>query len=487
MNVAKKADPSINIPDKMLFLVTTKSRFKILRGGRGSAKSGSIARGLVFKTVTSVKKILCTRELQNSIADSVHSLLKGCVDKIGLNHVFESTLTNIRSANGSNFIFKGLRNNINEIKSMDDIDICWVEEAAKIDAKTWDILIPTIRNKGSEIWISYNPDEESDATHQRYGKITYSRDSIEYIKYPFYQKSAGYKKNQLVTEPGSTNADFTVWESKANNNLNNPLVEGKFWTRYMISREVNYVDNPFFEETELVAEMLACKEQDPEKYNNIWEGKAKSRSDAQVFKDKWEVQQFITPPVSEMYHQRVLFGADWGFNPDPCTMIRCFIKDGKLFIDYEAYQAGVELDGIDGLFQTVPESKLWKIYGDSARPDIISKLSKLKYKIYSVKKTTVSLDPLSKQKADSYVKSGIDYIKNFEKVIIHPRCVNTISEFTNYKHKVDKNTEIILPEIIDKYNHLIDALRYALADYISKPKSTMADIARARLNRNKGN
>ena len=456
---------NFEVPEKMAFLVRLKSRFKVVRGGRGSGKSGSVARGLIGKSLEKPTKVLCTRELQNSIGDSVHSLLRGTIDGCGASSLYETTLTSIKGFNDSYFLFKGLRNNINEIKSLDNVDICWVEEASGIDGKTWDILIPTIRNRGSEIWISYNPDEENDATHQRFGKINF----------PFWDKDKIYAKGELATELGSVESNFTVWESEIDNNTN-PQDETRGWKRYMVSVEVNYFDNKFFRETELYAEMLACKTLDPEKYNNIWLGQPKSRSDAQVFKDKWRVETFITPPVSEMHHKRLFFGADWG-TIDPTTCIRSFIKDRKLHIDYEAWEKGTELNAIDGLFQTVPESKKWKMYGDSSRPDIIKLLQKQGYKIFSVKKTTISLDPLDRQKAKGYIESGVEYLKNFEKIVIHPRCVRTIEEFTKFKYKTDKTSGLILPEYESGFDHLIDALRYALSEYISRPKTTMADIA----------
>ena len=458
----------IELPNKLHFLLNDQSRFKVARGGRGSAKSGSIARGLIVEAITAPETILCTRELQNSITDSVHSLLVDCANQMQVDKLFDVTAATIRTANGSNFIFKGLRNNIMEIKSLHGVDKCWVEEAQGISGKIWDTLVPTIRNKGSEIWISYNPNEESDPTHQRFGKINF----------PFWEPNQKYAKAELVTDPMSVPSNFTVWESKVNGN-DQPLAKGDFWGKYMISVEVNYVDNPFFEQTELYAEMMACKRLNPEKYKNIWLGQPKTRSDLQVFKDKWAIESFVTPPVKDMHHKRIFLGADWG-TIDPTTLIRCFIKDAKLWIDYEAWETGTELNSVAGLFQTVPESKMWKIYGDSSRPDIIKMLQKEKYKIFSVKKTTVSLDPLDRQKAKSYIESGIEYIKNFDKIVIHPRCVKTIEEFTNFKYKIDSKTGIILPEYESGFDHIIDSIRYALSEYISRPKSTMADIVRAR-------
>lgn len=419
---------NVDIPHKLLFFCQETARYKIAYGGRGSGKSWGVAASLILKALQKKTKVLCTRELQNSITDSVHSLLKGSIERASVSHLFTTTLTSIRAYNGSEFIFKGLRNNINEIKSLEGVDICWVEEAAKISKDGWDTLVPTIRKAGSEIWITFNPDEEADETYQRF-----------------------------IVKP-RTNS---------------------------IVAEVNYVDNHFFRDTSLWQDMEDDRLMDPEKHANVWLGQPKTRSDAQIFKDKWQVEDFITPPTDQMHHKRFLFGADWGFSTDPTVLIRCFIKDRRLYIDYEAFGHGLTANRIDGLFRTIPESARWKIYGDSSRPEIIRELSQpldknaTKYQILSVRKTTVSQDPLEKQKAESYIRSGIDYIRSFDRIVINPRCVNIIKEFTNYKYKAEKNTGLILPEIIDAYNHGIDALRYALAEYISRPKTTMADIARA--------
>lgn len=413
---------SFDILEKLLFFSQEKARYKVAYGGRGSGKSWGIATSLILLCLQNKLKILCTRELQNSINDSVHSLLKGAIERAGVSDMFEITLTSIRSTNGSEFLFKGLRNNISEIKSLEGIDICWVEEAQGITKEAWDTLIPTIRKQGAEIWVSFNPNELIDETYQRF-----------------------------VVQP-RTNS---------------------------IVREVNYVDNKFFKETSLWQDMEDDRLMSPEKYNNVWLGIPKTRSDAQVFKDKWESYPFETPPTSEMYQGRLFQGADWGFNPDPLTGVQCFIKDNVLFIPEEVFATNVELNMIGHHLNKLPNFKKNKTYGDSARPDIISMLRKEGFNIQSVKKTTVSADPLNRQKADSYVQSGIDYLKNFRKIVIHPRCKNLIAEFTNYKHKVDRNTGEILPEIIDKWNHGIDAIRYSLADYI-RFRVSLADIARAR-------
>ena len=143
-------------------------RYKVFRGGRGGAKSWGIARALVIMAASKKLRILCTREVQNSIKDSVHKLLKDQIEMLGLNPWFRITNEMITTTCGSEFLFKGLRFDPLGIKSTEGVDICWVEEAQSVSADSWDILIPTIRKEGSEIWVSFNPGEETDPTYQRF-------------------------------------------------------------------------------------------------------------------------------------------------------------------------------------------------------------------------------------------------------------------------------------------------------------------------------
>jgi phage terminase large subunit len=144
------------------------SRYKVYYGGRGGAKSWAIARALILKSLERKMLILCTRELQTSIADSVHRLLTDQIGAMELGASFEIERNTIRSASGSEFRFKGLRHSIEEIKSTEGVDICWVEEAQSVSAHSWEILIPTIRKEGSEIWVSFNPGQEDDPTYRRF-------------------------------------------------------------------------------------------------------------------------------------------------------------------------------------------------------------------------------------------------------------------------------------------------------------------------------
>lgn len=148
-------------------------RFLVIHGGRGSAKSQSIAEALLHRGTERALKVLCCREIQNSIKDSVHALLKYCVELMGLKDFYDVQADGIFGRNGTSFIFKGLRANASEIKSMQGIDVCWVEEADKVSAASWKYLIPTIRAEYadgtcSQIIISFNPELEEDYTYQNF-------------------------------------------------------------------------------------------------------------------------------------------------------------------------------------------------------------------------------------------------------------------------------------------------------------------------------
>ena len=158
----------VSIPKKLQFLFTP-SRYKVARGGRGSGKSWSFARALLILGISKRVRILCTREIQNSIKQSVHKLLADQIQQLGLTSYYTVLDNEIRGTNGTEFDFVGLSSlTVDTIKSFEGYDICWVEEGQVISKRSWDILIPTIRKDCSEIWISYNPDLETDETHQRF-------------------------------------------------------------------------------------------------------------------------------------------------------------------------------------------------------------------------------------------------------------------------------------------------------------------------------
>ena len=155
-------------PSKLEFLFD-QHRYKVAYGGRGSSKSWSFARALIIQAANRPLRILCAREIQKSIKQSVHQLLSDQIQALGLGSFFEVLEAEIRGMNGSSFSFAGLATNtVESIKSFEGVDIVWVEEAQTVSKRSWDILIPTIRKENSEIWISFNPDVDTDDTYQRF-------------------------------------------------------------------------------------------------------------------------------------------------------------------------------------------------------------------------------------------------------------------------------------------------------------------------------
>ena len=373
-------------------------RYKVFYGGRGSGKSWAIAEALIVMADMCKLRILCCREIQKSIKDSSYQLLKDTALRLGIANRFVFLETEIRhKKTGSKFIFTGLLRNEQTIKSKEGIDICWCEEAQTISETSWETLIPTIRKDGSEIWLSFNPLNADDPTTVRF--------------------------------------------------VENPPPEA-----YV--RKVNFDENPYFTEA-LRREMEWDKKNDFEKYLHIWEGYPRTFSDAQIFRGKFTVEPFEETLADQA--DRLFYGADFGFAQDPSTLIRSFMLDRKLYIDYEAYGVGVEIDELPQLYRSVPGADKWPIKADSARPETIS---------YLRNRCGFNIDGAEKWQGS--IEDGIAYLRSFDQIVIHPRCKHTADEFRLYSYKTDKTTNEVLPIILDKNNHCIDAIRYGLDGYITQ-------------------
>ncbi|MEI6422641.1 MAG: PBSX family phage terminase large subunit, partial [Lentisphaerota bacterium] len=266
---------NIKIPDVFHGLYTD-ARYYVYYGGRGSGKSWSIAQYLICMALSQPLKILCTREFQNSILESVYSLLKGIISRYKLGQWFNCKLNTIECYNGSVFIFKGLAHNIESVKSTEGIDLCWIEEADKVSQTSWDTLIPTIRKPNSKIIVTFNPTNEDDPVYSMF----------------------------ITSPPGDA-----------------------------VVQKVNYNDNPHFPAV-LEKEMLHLKATDYEKYMHVWEGQLRTISDAQVFKNKFVVDTFDS---KEMGIENFYHGMDFGFANDPSAVVRLFIKGRDLFIEHECF------------------------------------------------------------------------------------------------------------------------------------------------------
>jgi phage terminase large subunit len=199
-------------PTKLKPLFAPK-RYKVLYGGRGGAKSWGIARALLIQGAERPLRILCAREVQKSIQDSVYQLLIDQITELQLSSFYASTQSEIRGLNGTKFIFAGLQHNIDSIKSKEGIDIVWIEEAQTVSKSSWDKLVPTIRKEQSEIWVSFNPELEDDETYKRFVKFPPTNSWVEKIGWrdnPWFPQVLRDEKDDL--ERRDTDAYLNVWE-----------------------------------------------------------------------------------------------------------------------------------------------------------------------------------------------------------------------------------------------------------------------------------
>lgn len=211
-------------PRRLGFLVAEAHRYKVLYGGRGGAKSWGIARALLLKGVTQPLRVLCARELQNSIQDSVHRLLADQIAAMGLQDEYEIQRSAIIGRNGTTFGFEGLRHNITSIKSYEGCDVCWVEEAQTVSKSSWDVLIPTIRKPGSEIWVSFNPELDTDETYRRFVLDPPSGAAVVKIGWqdnPWFPDVLAQERDDLKAR--DYDAYLTVWEGHCRQTLDGAI------------------------------------------------------------------------------------------------------------------------------------------------------------------------------------------------------------------------------------------------------------------------
>jgi phage terminase large subunit len=385
-----------------------KARYKVYWGGRGSAKSWGVAEALIRLAASLPIRVLCLREFQNSIRESSHKILSDTIERLGLQSWFTVGKESITSRAGAEFIFKGCYGKLNSVRSTEGIDICWVEEAHSVAEASWRVIIPTIRKEGSEIWITFNMDDENDATYRRF--------------------VATPRPNSIV-------------------------------------HLVNYDSNPYFSAV-LREEMEFDRETDYQLYEHIWLGKPKRISNAIILNKKYVVRAFD----DELWRDadRPRYGADFGFSQDPSTLMRMFVLREKaetetgirevkrLYISHEAYGTGVELDEMPEFYDAVPGSREWPIAADCSRPETISHLKGKGFGIYGA------------EKWDGSVKDGIAHLRSYYEIVIHPRCKEAAREAHLWRYKVDPKIvdehgqPLVLPVVVDKHNHTWDGVRYGL-------------------------
>lgn len=386
-------------PPKLEFLFRP-IRYKVARGGRGSGKSWSFARALLQHAAAKPMRILCTREVQKSIKDSVHKLLSDQIQLLkGYGSFFEVLTSEIRGRNGSLFIFSGLADQtVESIKSFEGIDIVWCEEAQAISKRSWDILIPTIRKDGSEIWVSYNPELESDETHQR----------------------------------------FTI----------NPPDD-------CVSVLVNYHDNMWFPEV-LEKERLRCKLVDPQAYDNIWEGKCKPAVEGAIYYQEVATaeleNQICNLPADPMLKTHVVMDLGWNDSMSIALVQRLrseiriinYIEDDHRTLD--SYSTQLKDLGYNwGKLYLPHDGKHKNIQSGKSAGEVMEKIG------WQVEYT----DNIS-------IEDGIRLARlSFGQVFFdRSKCERLIQCLKRYRRQINQQTNEASTPLHDEWSHGADCFRY---------------------------
>ena len=403
----------IQLPQKLVYLFSGEARYRVAYGGRGSGKTRGFALMTAVKAYMLAEAgksgvILCAREYMNSLEDSSMEEVKQAIRaEPWLDAYFDIGEKYIRTKNRRiSYIFAGLRHNLDSIKSKARILLAWVDEAENVSESAWQKLIPTIREPGSEVYVSYNPEKDGSPTDKRFRK--------------------------------------------------NPPPNSRII-------ELNYTDNPWFPAV-LEQERLADRERlDDQTYAWIWEGAYRENSEAQIMSGKYRVDEF--EPQSDW--NGPYFGIDWGFSQDPTAGVKCWVHDGRLYIEHEAGKVGLDNDQIAKyMIERLPEVEKHVVRADSARPETISHV---KQAGGGKRPCLPRITGVEKWKGS--VEDGIAHMRSYKEIIIHPRCTKTLNEFRSYSYKVDRLTGDVLTDIVDKNNHYIDSIRYALAPLIKRRSS----------------
>ena len=383
-------------PDKLDFLFQP-HRYKVAYGGRGSGKSWGFARALLLQASNKPLRILCAREIQRSIRQSVHQLLTDQIQALGLGPFYEVLESEIRGINGSLFSFTGLANNtVESIKSFEGVQIVWCEEAQTISRKSWDILIPTIRKPDSEIWVSFNPNIDTDNTYQRF-----------------------------VIDPPE-NAKVV---------------------------KINWQDNPWFPQV-LEDERQHSLKTNPD-YANIWEGDCKAAVDGAIYsneiREAQEGNRITTVPYDPMMKVHVVMDLGWN---DSMSVILCqkgisdlriigYIEDDHRTLDsYSAQLKNLSYNWGTMFLPHDGQSKDFK-HGISAE-EIMKKLG-----------WDVRIVP----KAD--IESGIKLARmNFHRIYFDKSAQRLVECLKNYRRSINSATNEPGAPLHDEYSHGADAFRY---------------------------
>lgn len=403
----------IGFPEKLRCLLQEKSRYKILFGGRGGSKSWGAARALLILGNQNKLRILCAREHQKSIKDSVLKLLADQIKELHLENFYEVQQTIIKGRNGTEFGFEGLRFNVNNIKSWEGADICWVEEAQTVSDSSWDILIPTIRKPESEIWMTLNPILEIDATYQRF-----------------------------IMDPPP----------------NSILVK------------INWSDNKWFPEV-LRQEMETLRRRDPIKARNIWDGECRASIDGAIYGEELEwlnknnritvVQHDPLLPVNTYW--------DLGYNDINAIWFGQHVGKEHRFIDYYE-NSGAALSHYVKVLKSKAED-LNYIYGDHYLPhDVeVTELSTGRSRAATLR--SLGIGNLIVVKRIDDLLDGIEATRQMLRLcwFDKKRCADGVKALANYQREFDEKTQTFKQKPLHNWaSNSADALRQFGQGYYEK-------------------
>ena len=274
----------VQIPEALSFLFEP-ARYKVAYGGRGSGKTWAFCRALLIKAQLAPTRVLCAREIQKSIKDSVHQVLRDQISILGWHDRFTVQEKSITGRNGSEFMFEGLRYNVDSIRSKEGIDICAVFEAKNVSKNSWETLIPTIRKAGSEIWVEFNPELETDETYQRF----------------------------VLHPPPSA-----------------------------IVKKVNFYDNPWFPDV-LKEEAETLKARDEDAYQNVWLGNCRVTLEGAIYANELRLATAEERICKVPYDQRMPVHTFWDLGFSDCTSIWFAQKVGFEYHIIDFYQNRLQM------------------------------------------------------------------------------------------------------------------------------------------------
>lgn len=419
MTTIQEAKAKARFPAKLKCLFEpAKSRYRILYGGRGGSKSWNIARALLLKGCEKPTRVLCAREFQTSIKDSVHKLLCDQIYALGLEAHYEVTERTIRGLNGTEFIFVGIKNNTNNVKSIEGIDVCWVEEAQSVSPNSWNVLVPTIRKADSEIWVSFNPELPTDETWKRF----------------------------VLNPPENA-----------------------------VVQKINWSDNPWFPEV-LDLERRALQSRDIEAYNNVWEGIPRQTVDGAIFAKEVTMAELegricnVPYDATKMVH--AVFDLGWA-DQTACWILQFVGQETRLLRYFEDSQQTMsyymaKLQSFGYMYDTIwlPHDAKAKSLGTGKSIEEIVRATGMKVQVLD----RVPVNDSINAARTIFNKCYFDR-QNTEEGL---QCLR------HYRYDVDPETKMFSAKPLhDEYSHGADAFRY-IGLMINEPRKAQPQRANQR-------